>query len=102
MRLRGLIFPFLACAVNGYFGYHLLNGKHGLDARVTLDQQATTLEHELAALREVRTGLERDVALLRPETIDPDMLDERAREILNFAHPDDFVISRPRGESPDR
>ena len=40
--------------------------------------------------------LERDVALLRPESLDPDMLDERARASLNLAHPDDLVMLKRR------
>ncbi len=95
MRLRSLIFPILACGVNAYFGYHLLHGKHGLEGRETLDQRARTLEHELATLRATRIGIERDIALLTSDKIDPDMLDERARAILNLAHPEDFVVMQP-------
>ena len=50
---------------------------------------------------EVRGRLERDVALLRPESLDPDMLDERARAILNLAHPDDLVMMKRRQPAPD-
>jgi cell division protein FtsB len=32
--------------------------------------------------------------LLRPESLDPDMLEERARVLLNLAHPNDIVIMR--------
>ncbi len=45
--------------------------------------------------------LERDVALLRPESLDPDMLDERARAILNLAHQDDLIMLKRRQPVPD-
>jgi cell division protein FtsB len=59
------------------------------------------LAGELAGLKEVKDRLERDVVLLRPESLDPDMLDERARAILNLAHPDDLVMMKRRQAVPD-
>ena len=81
MRLRSLIFPLLACGAGGYLAYNLEIGDHGLEARTNLERRKHVLEGELAGLKEVRQRLERDVALLRPESLDPDMLDERARAI---------------------
>ena len=37
--------------------------------------------------------------LLHPENLDPDMLDERARLMLNFGHPDELVSSIPRSRN---
>jgi cell division protein FtsB len=96
MRLRNFIFPLLACGVGGYFVYNLEIGDHGLEARAELERQKQVLEGELAGLEEVKDKLEQDVTLLRPESLDPDMLDERARAILNLAHPDDLVILKRR------
>ena len=96
MRLRSILFPLLACGVGGYFVYHLQTGDHGLQARADLEKRKSVLAGELAGLKEVRKRLERDVALLRPESLDPDMLDERARFQLDYANPRDLVrISRP-------
>jgi cell division protein FtsB len=101
MRFRAFIFPLLACAAAGYFVYHLQIGDHGLKARAHLDGRKAVLEGELAGLQEVRGRLERDVALLRPESLDPDMLDERARAILNLAHSDDLIMLKRRQPVPD-
>ena len=95
MRLRSLLFPLCACALGGYFVYSLQTGDHGLEARDSLAKRKAVLEGELAGLKEVRQRLERDVSLLRPESIDPDMLDERARVLLNFSRKDDIVIFTP-------
>ncbi len=102
MRLQSLLFPLLACAVGGYFVYHLQTGDHGLESRAVLEKRKAVLGGELAGLAEVRQRLERDVALLRPESLDPDMLDERARAILNLAHPDDLILlkRRPAAQAP--
>jgi cell division protein FtsB len=101
MRFTAFIFPLLACGAAGYFGYHLQIGDHGLKARADLERRKDVLEGELAGLKEVRGRLERDVALLRPESLDPDMVDERARAILNLAHPDDLVIMKRRQPVPE-
>jgi|SRR5215207_4190974 cell division protein FtsB len=100
MRFRAFIFPLLACAAAGYFAYHLQIGEHGLKARADLEGRKAVLAGELAGLREVRERLERDVALLRPESLDPDMLDERARAILNLAHSDDLIMLKRRHPVP--
>ena len=92
MRLTAFIFPLLACGAAGYFGYHLQTGDHGLEARAALEGRKAVLEGELAGLKEVRSRLERDVALLRPESLDPDMLDERSRALLNWVDPRDVTM----------
>ncbi len=96
MRLTAFIFPLLACGAAGYFAYHLQIGDHGLAARAELQGRKDVLQGELAGLNEVRQRLERDVSLLRPESLDPDMLDERARAILNLADQDDLVMLKRR------
>ena len=96
MRLTSFILPLLACGAAGYFAYHLQTGDHGLAARAELQGRKDVLEGEFAGLKEVRLRLERDVSLLRPESLDPDMLDERARAILNLAHQDDLVMLKRR------
>ncbi len=102
MNLRAAAVPLLCLSLIGYFAYHLFVGGRGLDARARLESRIATLEGELTGLEAVRAKLDRDVSLLRAEHLDPDMLDERARAILNFAHPDDLVIIEPRKSSRKR
>jgi cell division protein FtsB len=101
MRFQAFIFPLLACGAAGYFGYHFQTGEHGLKARADLERRKEVLAGELAGLKEVKDRLERDVALLRPESLDPDMLDERARAILNLAYGDDLIMLKRRQPVPD-
>ena len=101
MRFGAFLFPLLACGAGAYFAYNLQMGDHGLKARADLERRKEVLAGELAGLQEVRARLERDVSLLRPESLDPDMLDERARAILNLANKDDLVMMKRRGPAPD-
>jgi len=90
----GFLIPLIGVAVIGYFVYHGLNGARGFYASQQLRVEAADLEKQLAELRTEREKLEQHVALLRPESLDPDMLEERARVLLNVAHPNDIVIMR--------
>jgi cell division protein FtsB len=72
-----------------------------LKARADLEGRKAVLAGELAGLQEVKQRLERDVSLLRPESLDPDMLDERARAILNLAHSDDLIMLKRRQQVPE-
>jgi cell division protein FtsB len=101
MRFGAFLFTLLACGVGAYFAYNLQTGDHGLKARADLERRKEVLEGELAGLKVVRARLERDVSLLRPESLDPDMLDERARAILNLANKDDLVMMKRREPEPD-
>ena len=89
--LTGLALYTMAAALIGYFGVNAYTGKYGLQAQAALDQEMIALTSELARLKQERMTLEQRVSLLRADTLDPDMLDERARFQLEFAHPRDLV-----------
>ena len=83
-----------AALLIGYFGIHAYTGAHGLKAKQDLAQQMDELSKELARLKLERASWEHRVSLLRSDRIDPDMLDERARAMLDYAHPNDLVLMR--------
>ncbi len=76
----------------GYFWVNAHSGNLGLRAKQDLTQQETDLSRELEGLRTERQAWEHRVALLRPVSVDPDTLDERAREMLDYAHPRDLIL----------
>jgi cell division protein FtsB len=90
--LHALALYTIAALAIGYFSVNAHTGNHGLRARQDLDQQIAQLSDELRALKAERATWERRVALLKPESIDPDMLDERARSLLNYADPRDLTL----------
>jgi cell division protein FtsB len=94
--LTGLALYMMAAAIVGYFGVIAYTGKYGLNARQELDQEIIALTSELERLKQERAEGERRVSLLRSDRVDPDMLDERARDQLDYANPRDLVrTARP-------
>src|SRR2546423_4480382 len=85
-----------AALLIGYFGINAYTGAHGLKAKQDLAQQMDELTKELASLKLERATWQHRVSLLRADRIDPDMLDERARAMLDYAHPSDLVLVRKR------
>ncbi len=76
----------------GYFGINAYTGKNGINARQELDQQIADLAREVERVKAERVRWERRVALLKTDRIDPDMLDERARQLLNYLDPNEVTI----------
>jgi len=88
---------YAGCAlIVGYFGVNAFTGNHGLHAKQDLDQQFDALNEELKHLKGERAGWQHRVKLLKSESIDPDMLDERARVVLNYLDPRDLTLMLKR------
>ncbi len=75
-----------------YFGYHALSGSRGLVAWRQVSAELATGQQELDQVRAEREALERKVKRLRPESLDPDLIDELARRQLSFVGPLDVLI----------
>jgi len=85
----------MAALLIGYFGVNAFSGNHGLKAKQDIDRQIAALSADLAELQVERRQWERRIALLKSDKLDPDMLDERARALLDYVHPNDLVLMLP-------
>ena len=94
-RARQIVLPVLGACIVVYFVYHTIQGDRGLRAYVNLGREVDEAATTLAALKSERSELERRVRLLRPDSLDRDLLEERARVMLNAAYSDDVVILLP-------
>ena len=86
----------VAALIIGYFGVNAYTGAHGLKAKQDLTQKQTDLTRELERLRAERNVWEHRVALLRAGSLDADLLDERARALLDYVHPNDLTLMLKR------
>lgn len=75
-----------------YFGVQALTGERGLLSHSERIQLLERRQAELARLRDERTELELRVRYLRAGSLSRDLLEERARVILGFVSPDDYLI----------
>jgi cell division protein FtsB len=95
-RLRSILTTLglyvMAALLIGYFGVNAYSGNHGLKAKEDLDQQIAALSTDLDHLKRERAQWERRVALLRAGKLDPDMLDEQARTLLDYVAPNDLTL----------
>ncbi|MBV8792798.1 MAG: septum formation initiator family protein [Pseudolabrys sp.] len=87
LSLYGLAVLFIS-----YFAINAFTGERGLRAQQDLDQQMVEMKTELARLKDERAIWERRVALLRADRLDPDMLEERARALLDDVDPRDVTL----------
>ncbi len=95
LRPRQILAPVIFATLFGYFGYHLVNGERGLLSMARLEREVQIANQNLAEAETTKKIWERRVSALRNQSLDPDMLDERARALLNFARKDDVIIFTP-------
>ena len=91
-RLARLIAPAIAACLVSYFAYYTIDGDRGLKSMTRLQGDISVAETRLDVLQTQSASLERQVSRLRSGSIDPDLLDERARAVLNFSRPNDLII----------
>ena len=91
-RAKAIALPVLGACLVVYFAVHIVQGDRGLIALWQLHKQIEQADLALADVTAKRAVLEHRVRLLSAEHLDDDMLDERVREILNVARPDELVI----------
>lgn len=91
-RARFVIGPVLGVCAVGYFSFHVVQGDRGLLTWWKIKQRVAIAKQSLAVSQAQRQTMERRVRLLEPGSLDLDMLEERARLMLNYGHVDDIVI----------
>ena len=94
-RIRRVAFHVIAAAVVGYFVYHAVEGDRGVKRWAELQSDLGDARMQQAELRDERETLEARVNLLRRSNLDPDLLEEQAKRVLNYGRSDEFIILLP-------
>ena len=88
--------PYVRLAILGgaivYFGAQALTGERGLLNEAERREALTDRRAELARLETERSELQARVDGLSAQHLSVDLLEERARVVLGFSGPDDYVI----------
>ncbi|KQY64964.1 MULTISPECIES: septum formation initiator family protein [unclassified Brevundimonas] len=88
-----------------YLGVQALTGERGLLSGQARDAMLVRRETQLAGIMEQRRDLEVRVRYLRTDSLSRDLLEERARAVLGFSDPRDYVIrvsapATPKASAP--
>jgi cell division protein FtsB len=96
MQLLKVRFDYLvvaACTVTLLtFGWHGFAGTRSVDYLTSLQVAHDSLEVKLAQLTNEKNAMEKKLHLLRPESVDPDLVEELVRAHLGLVKPGDLVI----------
>ncbi len=71
-----------------------MQGDRGLCAWWRVKQEIHQAEETLSTLQMEHDRLDHRVQALRPDHLDPDMLEERARVMLNMGRDDEVIVLR--------
>ena len=91
-RGRQVAGSFFGGILVAYFLFHMVQGERGLFAWVQLNQQILQKEVENKNLLAEVLAWENKIKLMRSESLNEDLLDERARRMTGFLKKDEAVI----------
>ena len=84
-----------------YLGYSAISGQFGIASREDILSDIEILEDKSAALQAEIDAYRHRATLMDPRHLDPDIVVERARAMLNMAHADDvLVMVNPQNGQP--
>jgi cell division protein FtsB len=76
-----------------YFSYHALQGHRSIGTLLSLERQIETLSQKNDILLQEKLEIEQKVAMMRPGSVNKDLLEEQSRLILGYRHKDELAVS---------
>ena len=89
--LYNYLLPIILTLFLAYISYYTFIGDTGLSKNTVLKEELNKATAELAMVKEQKIELEKHISLLE-KNIDADMLQEKAKKILYYAHPEEIII----------
>ncbi len=100
LRARRMVVSTVGVCLLGYIAFHAVQGERGLLAWWRIQEDIKVSRTDLATAEQKRAALAARVALMRPESLNIDMVDEQVRRVLGLAHPDERLVLQPPGAGP--
>jgi cell division protein FtsB len=91
-QLKSAAMPAFLLGLTAISAWQATQGDHGLIMRERRKTELAQAEANLAAAKAERDNWQRKVAGLTPSHLDKDALDQRSRELLNLADPNEIVV----------
>ena len=82
--VRKNLLPMIGFSLCFYFCYHLIQGERSLIRFISLQKSVQSLQLESKEIAAEHDELETKVSMMRPGSINKDLLEERARIVLGF------------------
>ena len=92
--VRNIFATFACIGILIYFGAHGIFGDRGWSDWSKLKTDVSLLEQKHDVNNNIINSLEHRVSLLRDNSLDLDLLDERARQILGVAGANEILVLR--------
>ncbi|MBS3848408.1 MULTISPECIES: septum formation initiator family protein [Devosia] len=85
----------------GYLGFSAIGGQFGIENRAEILLDIDQLKAKSSALQAEIDDYRHRATLMDPRRLDPDIVTERARSLLNMANVDDIIVMvDPRSGKP--
>tara|TARA_R110002124_G_scaffold63350_22_gene173244 strand:- start:17184 stop:17531 length:348 start_codon:yes stop_codon:yes gene_type:complete len=76
----------------GYLGFSVIGGQFGIENRTEILLDIDRLKEQSSALQAEIDDYRHRATLMDPRRLDPDIVTERARSLLNMANTDDIIV----------
>ncbi|MEM7679628.1 MAG: septum formation initiator family protein [Pseudomonadota bacterium] len=90
--LKHNLFILIGVALCIYFAYHIVYGERSITKWLMLSHKIETVSNMHDNLKDERTMLEKKVVMMRPGSINKDLLEERVRVVLGYKDTDEHII----------
>jgi cell division protein FtsB len=90
--LRRNIMAVIGLCLSFYFSYHLVAGQRGYLRLMTLEHKVAEASAEYDAVKAEREDVETKVVMMRPGSVDRDLLEERVRYVLGYRYADEYDL----------
>lgn len=89
---RSLLVTGLLIAFQGYLGFNVIGGQFGIQSQKQMRADIEDLKAQSATLQAEIDAYRHKASLFDSASLDPDILTEKARALLQMAQPDDLVV----------
>lgn len=90
--LKENLFFLIGLCLCFYFSYHTVLGNRSVLKYYSLEKQIETMSQKNDDLSYKKENLHKKVAMMRPGTVNKDLLEEQVRLKLGYRAPDEMVI----------
>lgn len=84
--------PLLGVCLCFYFCYHAVLGNRSVVKLYSLEKQIETLSQEKTDLTNTKESLHKKVVMMRPGSVNKDLLEERVRKTLGYRDAREIVV----------